>query len=276
MKRFFDGTIAPGAAARRFACIVSVGLVVLLAASPASAGLKIRPVFTGGPPPAPEKIAGGGNIEEIFKVAAESWEQVFKVGGGNWDLTIEFGWGPLVSGLNAQERFVSEGGNNPVRMTRSIVTFSSTPDVAFYADPTPRDNAEYKQYTSYINEEVQLNIGRVFTEARGAAANRVDLLTLAVHEIGHALGLDESYTGFIVNCPCQPLTITAPRPFAGLTEFVNRGPHLSSPQALMNEFESPAPGQRRLISGIDALVIAQLSSFGKPDLTTPGMLPPIW
>jgi len=116
VKRLFDGGIASGAAARRLACVVSVGLVVLLVASPASAGLKIRPVFTGGPPPGKGKLFGGGNIEEIFKVAAESWEQVFKVGGGNWDVTIEFGWGPLAPGLNGQERFISQGGNNPVRM----------------------------------------------------------------------------------------------------------------------------------------------------------------
>ena len=84
------------------------------------------------------------------------------------------------------------------------------------------------------------------------------------------------YLGFMLNCPCPgPLTITAPRPFAGLTAYVNRGPHLTSPHALMNEFDAPAPGERRLISGLDALVIAQISSFDKPDLATPVVWPPL-
>ena len=42
-------------------------------------------------PPATDVI-GGGNLQEIFQIAAESWERVFKRGGGNWTVTIYYGW----------------------------------------------------------------------------------------------------------------------------------------------------------------------------------------
>src|SRR5215472_12269236 len=74
--------------------IVRFGLMagfLALATQPASAALKIIPVFTGGTPPA-TNVIGGGNLQEIFQVAAKSWERVFKRGAGNWTVTIYYGW----------------------------------------------------------------------------------------------------------------------------------------------------------------------------------------
>src|SRR5262249_48568924 len=161
---------------------VSFGLVVLLASSPAFAGLKIRLVSLPGVEPI--GVVGGGNLQEIFKVAAEMWEEVFKTVNGNWDVTIEFGWGGAGSGLARVEDEISVGGN-PARITRARVTFSNAqidrPNL--FADPTPRDNEEYRQFSSLLHDEVQLNVARTFTDGTGDAAESIDLLTLAVHEI---------------------------------------------------------------------------------------------
>jgi hypothetical protein len=69
--------------------LLGLGLVILLATSPAGARLKIRPVFDATEAPPADGIAGGGDLHEIFEVAAEAWERVFDVGGGRWDLTIQ-------------------------------------------------------------------------------------------------------------------------------------------------------------------------------------------
>jgi hypothetical protein len=52
---------------------IYVGLIVLLGASPAFAGLKIRLVSLPGIEPI--GVVGGGNLQEIFKVVAEMWEE---------------------------------------------------------------------------------------------------------------------------------------------------------------------------------------------------------
>jgi hypothetical protein len=69
---------------------------------------------------------------------------------------------------------------------------------------------------------------------------------------------------------------TAPRPFAGLTIFVIYGPHLTNrwddvgdlPQGDPFMVDNPIPGVRQLISGVDALVIAEIS-FSSPNLNVP-------
>ena len=129
------------------ACAVALGV-----AQPASAGLKIDLVYIDKPPPF--YVAGGGELREIMQVAAENWERALKTGNGNWKLKIEFGWDALRDPtFFAQEHLVGEGGN-PSRMTHSCIIFNTalgfTKDIAgFFADPTPRDNSEFLDYTSY-------------------------------------------------------------------------------------------------------------------------------
>src|SRR5215831_6571548 len=147
----------------RFGLLASL---LALAAQPASAGLKIVPVFIGGTPPPATDVIGGGNLQEIFQAAAQSWERVFKRGGGNWTVTIYYGWtnflpisdaSTLENSLFAQETFIAEGGK-PVRMTQSLILFNSTPPLdstfqSLFMDPTPRDNLKYLRYTTERQNE---------------------------------------------------------------------------------------------------------------------------
>ena len=164
--------------------IIQRGLLaclVALAAQPAVAGLKINTIFIGGEPPPASVIAGGGHLQAIMEAAAKNWERVFDKGGSKWEVTIEYGWG-IPTADYASELMLEQGGN-PVRITRSRVTFRNTvpsnPLVAdWYADPTPKNNSAYQFYTSTLGELTgadgnpvgEINVGRVFSGATGFAA----------------------------------------------------------------------------------------------------------
>jgi hypothetical protein len=230
---------------------------ILLPESGVRAGLVINATFIGGA--APSNMAGGGNLTDLFDTAISFWEAAFTDPNDNWIVNLQYQWAPL-SGINGQFQTTAQGGD-PHRIESGIITFDNSGSTAFFADPTPRDNSEYTQYTEnhFDTPDGPLVVGRIYSGATGSAAERVDLLSIAEHEIGHALGLSADNTG-----ASAPIIITPPRPFAGEQIPSVGTDHLAIAGALMGTTQSP--GQRYLISPVDVLAEAQISQFAYPNL----------
>jgi PEP-CTERM motif len=230
----------------------------LLSLTPASqAGLVINSTFGGGTPP--PNMVGGGNLTDIFNAAASAWEAAFADPTESWTLNLTYEWGPLTH-QNGLFILDSQGGS-PHRIISGTIIFNDTGSTPFFADPTPTNNSEYTTMNTSETEYngQMLNTARYLTGATGAAANAVDLFSIAEHEIGHGLGLVQSNTGVP-----SPLIVTSPRPFAGYDILTFGNDHLLYGNALMGYIHGE--GIRYLISGVDILAEAQISQFANPDL----------
>ena len=101
----------------------------------------------------------------------------------------------------------------------------------------------------------------------GEAAGHVDLLSVALHEMGHAMGLSSSNPRFLSQSVHGLITISGDYPFAGTAiplAYNNLGfvPHFDSNQIFYGSLMSGINAdERRLPSELDILADAQVGGF---------------
>ncbi len=210
---------------------------------------------------APTSAGGGGNLTDIFDTAMNYWETAIPSSG---PLSIEFGWVTLTDNDVLAATFIPSSKNSRYHYPPNYadIEFNSADSVgwSWFLDPTPTDNSEYSTFTPSHTDlgGGTVNTGRVFTGASGAAGG-VDLLSVALHEIGHALGFISSAPGY-----SSPIKVTDSLPNAGTRIPTTTDGHITIRTAVL--YSSLTPGTRKLLTGVDILGVAQLAGDSTVDL----------
>jgi hypothetical protein len=246
--------------------------MISLVGAPSASGLTIVRDFIGGEQG--HSDSGTGNVQDIFNAAADIWESIIL---DDHVVTLHYGWASNGGG----EHFLNAQGGTPNRETEGTILFNNDDVVGhhhFYLDPTPRRSEEYPDYLQVFQDMGggTVNVTRLYGGGTGAAALE-DLLTVAVHEIGHALGMSLANTSFIAECVDGSIAVTSPRPFAGgmIPMASNVGgvtSHIENDVAFRPVMAGQGSGERLLPSVLDILALAQLSQFEE---LNPDLLPPL-
>ncbi|HSW39177.1 MAG TPA: hypothetical protein VLL97_06765 [Acidobacteriota bacterium] len=238
--------------------LIVITIIVCLPLSAASA-MTINTHFIGGTPA--ENTSGSGNLIDIVNAAARIWEASYS---DPIEITLYFGW----ASIGAAGNHTAEEIDGRV-IVSSTLLFDNSGAISFFLDPTPYSNEEYKQRS----EESQdfgggfINTARIYHHPVGEAAGHVDLLSVALHEIGHALGLSSANPSFAAISSYGVIEITQDLPYAGTLAplaYNNFGivPHIDATEVaygcLMCGVNSD---ERRIPSALEIVTIARISGF---------------
>lgn len=195
---------------RRLSALVAVAVAVgAMSANPA-AGINI--IMNYNPPGGNEPLDDdptGVQLTAIMGAVEQRYQDIFE--DNDHTITINFWWEDLPT-LLGQHTLVSQTGGNNSRETEANIRFDTRTGNGgafrnYFFDPTPGNDTEFNMGQVLFRDLTGTEQGNFFTgtvpsvfevgysgnpTAGSPAAGLIDTLSLAFHEVGHALGMSSS------------------------------------------------------------------------------------
>lgn len=266
--------------------ITLVVSLLVLCPPEASQAIDIVPIFDGVQSESPSFDPNGTVLQQIFDQAESYYEDIFEDEAANTTVSINY-WYEDLSGLLGLHDLSAQGGT-PNRETAATIRINTRvgsgggPEQNYFFDTSPGDDDEFDiqpilfddltslQQSAFFSGSVppMFEVGYQGPANTGPAQNATDMLTLVLHEVGHALGMSASNNATVAETADGDYDLD-PLLVGGATIGMqhasgNNIAHLSNSFASL--FPTIPTGSRRMPSMSDLLAMASGHSYAEVDL----------